>query len=411
MTGFLDRERAAELMARAGLDALILSEPEAFRYATGENPGPAALFRRAGPAFAIVPRETNLPLGVVIGDFSAGPFRGRSDVALNEHPVWIESVAIDPAANGPLEARIEAGLAGLGRPQGYRRPATFALGLAAASLRALLADLGLSRSTIGFDLDFVPAADLTALETLLPELSIRQGSPVLDRLRAVKSPAEIALLELGIRCSEAGLAHMQAKAGLGSSSADLIGLFRDGVASVPTGGHTIVTAEYLALGALPARRGAVAGSGDPLKCDMVCLVDGYGADMSRNYVFGTPSQDVARLHAIAEAGFEAGLAMLRPGRTTGDVARAVETELARQGLPSWRRGHFGHGVGFSVFSEQWPYIAAGTDDAIEPGMVLAFEVPLYVEGIASFNLEDQFLITADGATSMNRLPRKLGNIG
>ena len=40
-------------------------------------------------------------------------------------------------------------------------------------------------------------------------------------------------------------------------------------------------------------------------------------------------------------------------------------------------------------------------------MVLAFEIPLYVDGLASFNLEDQFLITASGPVSMNRLPRKL----
>ena len=211
MTGFLDRDRASQLMAEAGLDALVLSEPEAFRYATGENPGPAALFRRAGAAFALVPRDVGLPMGVVIADFSAAPFRGRSDVVLKEHPAWIESVAIDPADPGPLEGRIEAGLAGLGRPPGYARPATFDLALAAAALGTLLAEFGLSRSAVGFDLDFVPAADFAALEKLLPDVSIRQGSPVLDRLRAVKAPAEIALLERGIRHIEAGLAHMQAK--------------------------------------------------------------------------------------------------------------------------------------------------------------------------------------------------------
>jgi segregation and condensation protein A len=41
------------------------------------------------------------------------------------------------------------------------------------------------------------------------------------------------------------------------------------------------------------------------------------------------------------------------------------------------------------------------------GMVLAFEVPLYVDGVARFNLEDQFLITAGGPVAMNRMPRTL----
>jgi Xaa-Pro dipeptidase len=44
-------------------------------------------------------------------------------------------------------------------------------------------------------------------------------------------------------------------------------------------------------------------------------------------------------------------------------------------------------------------------------MVLAFEIPLYIDGLASFNLEDQFLITADGPVVMNRLPRRLETIG
>lgn len=77
-------------------------------------------------------------------------------------------------------------------------------------------------------------------------------------------------------------------------------------------------------------------------------------------------------------------------------------------MPSYRRGHFGHGVGQSVFCEQWPFIAADSDAVIEPGMVLAYEIPLYVEGIASFNLEDQILTTRSGPESMNALPRRLG---
>ncbi|RUW43864.1 M24 family metallopeptidase, partial [Mesorhizobium sp. M8A.F.Ca.ET.021.01.1.1] len=146
-------------------------------------------------------------------------------------------------------------------------------------------------------------------------------------------------------------------------------------------------------------------------CDMVCTVGGYASDMSRNFTFGPPSADQAELHAIAERAFEDGLAELVPGNTLAHVHRVATDSLARQGLRSYRRGHFGHGVGQSVFSEQWPFIAAGSDVVIEPGMVLAFEIPLYIDGLASFNLEDQFLITPDGPVAMNRLPRRLEVIG
>ncbi|MER8753424.1 M24 family metallopeptidase [Mesorhizobium sp. M1050] len=133
--------------------------------------------------------------------------------------------------------------------------------------------------------------------------------------------------------------------------------------------------------------------------------------MSRNFTFGPPSAEQAELHAIAERAFEDGLASLVPGTTLAQVHRGATDSLARQGLRSYRRGHFGHGVGQSVFSEQWPFIAADSDVVIEAGMVLAFEIPLYIDGLASFNLEDQFLITPNGPVAMNRLPRRLEVIG
>ncbi|WP_245488842.1 MULTISPECIES: hypothetical protein [unclassified Mesorhizobium] len=54
MTGFVDRQRAAQLMDRAGIEALVLCAPEAFHYATGASIGPAGLFRRAGAGFVVI---------------------------------------------------------------------------------------------------------------------------------------------------------------------------------------------------------------------------------------------------------------------------------------------------------------------------------------------------------------------
>jgi len=58
---FLDRDRASRLMAAAGIDALVISEPEVFSYATGVSPGVPALFRRAGAAFAVFPADPAAP--------------------------------------------------------------------------------------------------------------------------------------------------------------------------------------------------------------------------------------------------------------------------------------------------------------------------------------------------------------
>ncbi|MER9304812.1 Xaa-Pro peptidase family protein [Mesorhizobium sp. M0293] len=414
MTGFVDRERAAQLMEHAGIEALVLCAPEAFHYATGTSIGPAGLFRRAGAGFVVIPAAQDLPIGVVAADFNSAQLqRVMPDAVIRSHPIWIESATLDASTSGQgLAQRIEAGIAASGRALGFSRPATFELAHSVRELKHILSGFGLDRATIGIDLDFIAAADFSAMKELLPACTMVDGSAVLDRLRAIKSQREIDLLQQGIILSEAGLDRLQVDAMAGIRQADLIALYRAGVATAASGlAHPVATAEYVTLGAKAKGADAKATPGDPLKCDMVCTVGGYASDMSRNFIFGPPSAEQAELHAIAERAFEDGLAVLVPGTALAHVHRVATESLARQGLRSYRRGHFGHGVGQSVFSEQWPFIAADSDVVIEASMVLAFEIPLYIDGLASFNLEDQFLITPDGPVAMNRLPRRLERIG
>jgi Xaa-Pro aminopeptidase len=52
-------------------------------------------------------------------------------------------------------------------------------------------------------------------------------------------------------------------------------------------------------------------------------------------------------------------------------------------------------------------LAHAAHDVIEPGMVLAFETPFYVDGEGGFIIEDQFVITETGAVPAWGLPRPL----
>ncbi|MCJ9671336.1 aminopeptidase P family N-terminal domain-containing protein, partial [Neorhizobium sp. SHOUNA12B] len=56
----IDRRHAERLMARAGLDALVIFQPEAFRYAVGAPAGVATMWGRAGAAIALVPADASI---------------------------------------------------------------------------------------------------------------------------------------------------------------------------------------------------------------------------------------------------------------------------------------------------------------------------------------------------------------
>jgi Xaa-Pro dipeptidase len=407
----IDRFRARDIFSEAGIDALVVCEPEAFQYITGSSIGVAGLFRRAGAGFAIVPADPALPIAAVIGDLAEPQFRATSSVSLlRTHPLWVETVG-PLEGNGPIENAISAAWAA-SRPAEFSRPATFDLHRSLAALGELLTGSGLRNGRIGFDFDFVSANDATAIRAFFSDASVCDGSRALDRLRMVKTAEEIARLRLAVELAEAGIAALALKVTLDETVEDLRRHFRSGVEKAANRRSLKAPSswEYISIGPEPWSAAGRVHAGCVIKVDVGCIIEGYSSDTSRNFVFGTADPATQTIHDILERAFDAGLSAIHPGQRLADVHAIVTRALEEAGLKGFRRGHFGHGLGVSVFSETWPFISADSEECFETGMVMAFEVPLYIAGVGGFNIEDQLLVTEKGALSMNRLPRSLRSI-
>lgn len=410
----LDRQRAARLMALAEIDALVLFQPEAFRYAIGLDTGVAGMWRRGGASVALVPGDARAPMAAIISDHALH-FGAQPGFALElvTHPIWIDYVDYTHTAGDPLD-----GLRAAYRAQGLNhgcfapRPETFDAQAVFGLLRELLQDRGLQGATIGADLEFLPVADFAALQALLPEVHWRDGSEVLRRLRCIKSPREITCLRRAAEASEAGLVHMAEEARPGMTRSALDRLWRQGVdrRAAQLGVEVSGVRYGIAVGANLAARDPQLAKGDLIKADMGVAVDGYLSDSTRTYSLSPASPEAQRLHGVLEEAFAAGAQALKPGAQFGDVHAAVLATTRRLGLVDYQRGHFGHSIGASHGSEEWPFISAGNDELIEPGMVLAFETPVYAQGFGALMIKDQFLVTRDGAEAMTTLPRQLTQV-
>jgi Xaa-Pro aminopeptidase len=407
-----DRQRAQRILAQAGLDVLVACEPEAFRSLTGLSPGVAGLFRRTGAAFCVLPADPALLLGIVIGDLHEQEARsGRPDAVVEVHPLWIETAIVGDATRPALPQIVAHFQRRTGVPaQG--RPAPFDLRLSLLALRSILDRQGLLGGRIGLDLGFVPASDMPVIHDVLETDLIHDATPALEQLLSVKTAAEITQLSLAAKLAERGLARLADSAAVGDGVEQLRAFFRDGVLDHASriGLPPPASWDYVSIGPNPWRPAGQIRPGHIVKVDVGCVVGSYSSDLSRNYVVGKPSADQQRLNDCLERGFDAGLAVLKPGIAFGDVHRAISATLEEEGLHGFSRGHFGHSLGLSVFSEQPPFIAAESRVVVEPGMVLALEVPLYVEGLGAFNIEDTILIREHGPELLTRLPRGLRQI-
>ena len=412
--GFLDRQRATRLMAEKGLAALILAQPESLQYAAGTFPGVASLWRRAGAAFIVVPADPEAPLAAVVGDLQAESFARASGIAdTRSHPIWVEASLLEAGteAVGDIAAAIVAADRARGRQPGFARPATFDPTLSLALLRDILSERGLLDGTgaarLGLELGFVPAADLPLFERALPNAVFVDASPLVARLRMIKQPGEIAHLARAARLSVAGMRRLFGELREGLDAKALEELWQAGVEAEAGAGGPVSTWAYISVGADGFAPGGPARAGDVIKVDVGCVVAGYSSDGARTAVLGRASRAQRRIFDALQRAFDAGLAALRPGRPLREAHAAATAAMHGAGFSTYSRGHFGHSLGASIWSEEWPFISADCEVPVEPGMVLAFETPYYVKGLGGFIIEDQFLVTEAGLEEMAAFPRGL----
>ena len=146
--------------------------------------------------------------------------------------------------------------------------------------------------------------------------------------------------------------------------------------------------------------------GDPVVVDIGgTMPDGYCSDETRTYAVGSAPADFVEYYQVLQAAQEAACRHVRPGvsaESIDAVARAIITEAGYGDLFIHRTGH---GIGLETHEE--PYIVAGNDEPIAPGMAFSIEPGIYREGVHGARIEDIVVCTADGFERVNHRPRDL----
>ncbi len=136
---------------------------------------------------------------------------------------------------------------------------------------------------------------------------------------------------------------------------------------------------------------------------------GYHSDCTRTYVVGGPDAQTdptfRELYEVLFHAHRAAVAQARPGVTAESVDQAARTAIEAAGYGEHFIHRTGHGIGLSTHEE--PFIMAGNELILEPGMAFSIEPGIYLEGTHGARIEDIVVITADACETLNNQPRKL----
>ena len=84
--------------------------------------------------------------------------------------------------------------------------------------------------------------------------------------------------------------------------------------------------------------------GDIVNIDIAVIKDGWYGDTSRMYFVGEPGPEARRLVKTTYEAMCAGIRLVRPGATLGDIGHAIQTVAEKEGF-SVVREYCGHGIG------------------------------------------------------------------
>ncbi|MDN5771151.1 MAG: M24 family metallopeptidase, partial [Microlunatus sp.] len=141
-------------------------------------------------------------------------------------------------------------------------------------------------------------------------------------------------------------------------------------------------------------------AGDPVVVDIGgTTAAGYCSDSTRTYVVGEPPEDFLAYYEVLERAQAASVDAVRPGVTCAAVDAAARDIITDAGYGERFLHRTGHGIGLETHED--PYIVAGNDLPLEPGMVFSVEPGIYFAGQHGARIEDIVACTADGVEPFN----------
>jgi len=242
----------------------------------------------------------------------------------------------------------------------------------------------------------------------LPGLKAVTANPVVRALRLIKSPAELALMQVANDITIRAMRHAAEAARPGMTPQDF-GAAIDAATTALGGSPEFALVLIDEASALPhgSRKPQLVKEGSTILFDCGCTVHGYQSDISRTFVFGTPNPDQRKVWNQVHEGQQIAIRAARIGAPAGSVDDAVRAAYTSWGYgPGYKLPGLSHrtGHGIGMDGHEPAYLVHGDMTPLAPGMCFSDEPGIYIPGKFGVRLEDCWYVTESGPRFFTQPP-------
>lgn len=372
--------RVRDAAARDALDLLVVTDPKNIFYLTGYD-----AYSFYVPQALLVPVRDGVPVLVL----------RTMDVQGARVTTWLS----DDQLVGYPESCINDG------PRGEHPFSVVA---------ATIADRAMTRDRVGIELDgTLTPRELEILRSAFPASSFTSSDGLVEWVRAVKTPAEIAVITEAAAISDAAMEVARDAIKPGAREADVAA---EVYAALVRGTGDLVGSTpaqpYMAMGENTNNphlrwRDGIYGPG-PVYVELGGHRHNYAAGLSRSFHLGEPSPGYRRVEGVVTDGMTAALEAMRVGARAEDVEAAWRKVVAPFGITKAARIGYSIGISFpkTIWMEGTISLAPGDLTVLVDGHVLHLMVAVWLDDLG-YALSETVHVTDSGPRPLSALPREL----
>lgn len=251
-------------------------------------------------------------------------------------------------------------------------------------------------SQAGFEAHVMPARDAERVRGFLGGVAV-PASELIEGLRQVKDPGEVAAIRAAAELAQAALAEVLPTVRVGERELDVAARLEAALRVRGSEWHPFET--IVASGprsALPHARTSTRrlGRGEFLLIDFGARVDGYCADLTRTVVLGQADQRQATVYHLVREAQQRAREQIRGGMTGREADTLAREVIAERGFGEAFGHSLGHGLGLEV--HEAPRLAATAEAPVPTGAVVTVEPGIYLPGWGGVRLEDDVWLSSGG---------------
>lgn len=245
---------------------------------------------------------------------------------------------------------------------------------------------------------------------LQESLKLDDISSILERVRAIKTPEERAIMVEASHRNDAIMDKVKNALTVGMTEIELSNQIIAWQSEAP---QTGVSFDPIALFSenmadphgVPSNR--ILKEDDAVLIDMGGFYNGYASDMTRCFFMGN-NKKAEELYEIVLQANLAAINIIKPGIKFSDIDKAARDVITEAGYGEYFVHRTGHGIGMET--HETLDVSSANDTIVEEGMCFSIEPGIYIEGVAGIRIEDLVHVTKDACFVMNDYPKSLTEV-